>query len=76
MSKKEQNQPVVRDTTVNIGGYYHGDRFVICPECKCEVSLRVSYYDSYAKKGPAQVHYDCLSQQRKDEIQAMIERGE
>lgn len=65
---KEQHQPVVRDTTQNIGGYYHGARYVICPVCKQEVSLQVSYYDEYAKGGPAQVHYRCLSDKRLDEI--------
>lgn len=68
---KFQKQPIVEDTTVNIGGYHHGDQFVICPTCKTKVSLRVSYFDEYAKGGAAQVHYGCLSQKRKDEIEAM-----
>ncbi len=66
--KTAQHQPIVRDTTENIGGYIHGDRFVICPVCKHEASLRVSYYDDYAAGGPAQVHYRCLSDQRLTEI--------
>lgn len=65
------DQKVVRDTTVNIGGYWHGDRYVLCAKCKQEVSLRVSYFDPY-KRGGSQVHYNCLSKKRHDEIQAEI----
>ena len=68
---KVLKQPEVRDTTVNIGGYYHGERFYICPVCKQEVSGNVMYFDPYYRKGlAAQVHYACLSKKRLDEIAA------
>ncbi len=69
----DQLQPVVRDDTCWIGGYAHGDRYVVCPVCGEEVGLRMSWYDSYAKGGPAQVHYGCLSQKRRDEIKKEVE---
>lgn len=66
----ELKQPIIKDTTVNIGGYIHGSQFVKCPKCKQEVSLTSSYYDPYySYKHTAQVHYSCLSKKRIAEIQ-------
>lgn len=65
------NQPTIRDTTQNIGGYIHGDRYYICPVCNLEVTGRTSYYDPYYDKSnkiAAQVHFDCLSVERMNEI--------
>jgi hypothetical protein len=64
-------QPVVRDTSVYMSGqcHRHGERFVLCPRCGNEVSLSLSYYDPYFKDG-CQVHKDCLSDERKEEIRA------
>lgn len=42
---------------------------VACAECGKAVSIRVAYIDKYFQPGKElYVHYDCLSQQRKDEI--------
>lgn len=67
--KKALNQPIVKDTIKNIGGYYHGDQFVICPKCKKEATLRTVYFDPYySYVHTAQVHYGCLSKKRMAEI--------
>ena len=45
---------------------------VICPVCKQPVSLRVAYIDPYFNSkhgGEVYVHYECLSAQRKHEIE-------
>lgn len=62
-------QKIVRDTSTYINGHLHhrGERFVLCARCKEEVSLSVSYFDPYTKKG-SQVHHKCLSDKRKQEI--------
>lgn len=42
---------------------------VACAACGRPVSLRVAYIDKYVRPGKElYVHYDCLSQQRKDEL--------
>ena len=44
---------------------------VECACCNKPVSLRVAYIDKYVRPGKElYVHYDCLSQQRKDELAA------
>lgn len=43
------------------------DGYTVCPVCKHEISLNVSWYDPYINNG-SQVHYSCLSEERKREI--------
>lgn len=60
-------QKIIRDTTHKIGGTIHGDTYILCAKCNNEVSTRISYFDPYFKGG-SQVHMECLSEQRKNEI--------
>ena len=69
-------QKIVRTTKRDpkYGGHDpHGEDFVICPECKTEVSLNISYFDSYRGKNGKQVHYKCLFAKRLAEIKKEIE---
>ena len=43
--------------------------FVICPCCNELVGLKTAYFDRF-KLGGMQVHFKCLSQQRRTEIAA------
>lgn len=42
-------------------------QYTVCPVCKQKVSLNVSWYDPYIGNG-SQVHFSCLSEERKREI--------
>lgn len=57
----------------NEGDFHYGNKGFICPVCNKFVHMHECYYDPYFKPNQAaQVHRECLSTKRADEIVAIM----
>lgn len=45
---------------------------VICTVCNKPVNVRAAWWDAYAPGGPANVHHECLSSTRLQEINQVV----